>query len=101
MYIPLDSVGRLPHCHIEVVCGLEIHPELRCHGKIAGQPQCRISRDAASAINDLAHSRDGYAEVPSESVNAQPEWFHQVFAQDLTGMHWRQSSNLWHQSPSR
>jgi hypothetical protein len=40
---------------IEIVRSLQVHPELRCHVKVARQAQGGISRDAAAAVYDLAH----------------------------------------------
>src|SRR5262249_22936762 len=98
MDISFDPACHRPRGYIEIVRRLEIHPELRCHGEIAGESQCSISRDAAAPIDDLAHAGDGHAEVASETVDAQPERPHEILPQNLAWVHWRKPARSWHHS---
>src|ERR1051325_1374508 len=72
MNVSLDSVCRSAGRQIEIVCSLEIHPELWRHVEVARETQGRVTCDAATTIHDLAHPGDRHAQIAGESIDANP-----------------------------
>jgi hypothetical protein len=68
-----DPVGRSPLYGVEIVRSLKVHPELGRRHKVPRKPQGRVGRDAAATVDDLTDSRNRYAQITGEAVDADPE----------------------------
>jgi hypothetical protein len=42
--------------YIQIVMGLEVHRELRAIAKVKAQPECSVSRNAATGVDDLGNT---------------------------------------------
>ena len=70
----------------KVVVDLQPEPGFRRNAKVGSQPQCRIGRDGTSAIHDCADAVGWDIEIPSQLIDADPQWSHEVFQEDLSRM---------------
>jgi len=75
----------------KIIVDLQPEPGFRRNTKISPQPQSRIGRDGAFAIYDRANSIGRDVEIASQLVDADPEWLHEVFQENLSGMDWVES----------
>src|SRR5207237_3437132 len=76
--------------NLQVVAGLEIHPENRCVLKVTGQPQSGICVDTTALAHDVSDLRDRHAQVQSQLVHAEAQRLHEFLVQNLASIHWLQ-----------
>jgi hypothetical protein len=55
--VRLDALGvrgiEVPPRHLQIIVGLQVHPELRAVAEVQAEPQRRVRRDAPPIIDDL------------------------------------------------
>ena len=69
----------------QVIVGLQVEPDLRRHAEILAEPQCRIRRDGALAVDDGADAVGRHADGASQPVDADVERQHEILIEDLAG----------------
>ena len=71
---------------LEVVAGLEVHPEGGGVLEIASEAQSGVGGDAAALVDDVGDAGNGDAKVESEFVHAQAQGLEEFFAKNLAGV---------------
>ena len=67
-HLVLESIGQALFFDFEIVQGLKVHPEMRFHAEMSGQPQGGISRDGAFSMHDFVDPARRNAEVLGEAI---------------------------------
>jgi hypothetical protein len=80
MDVSCDPIGRNPLHQVEIVRSLEAHPKLGGGPEIASQPKCRVGRDTAPSVDDLAHPCDRDAKIPTQTVDADPKRLQEILS---------------------
>src|SRR6266702_7705355 len=75
-------------CDLQVVMGLQVHPELRLHAKKLPEAQCCIRRDRTLALHDLVDAPRRHADALGETVLADLHSLEEVLSKHYAGMHW-------------
>ena len=87
--VGLDLVEATPKSTprlLEIVVGLEPHPELFRRAEVARQTQRRVGGDRTLGVDDLVDSTRRYAHRPSDAVLAEPHGDQEFLEQDLSRM---------------
>jgi hypothetical protein len=74
--------------NLQVVAGLEIHPENRCVLKVTRQPQSGIRGDAPAFAHDVGDPRDRHAQVQRKLVHAEAQRLREFLLENLAGVDW-------------
>jgi hypothetical protein len=89
-HFPFNGVRELVIGGFEIVRGLKIQPEAGAGVEVRSPPQSRIRSNAAAFVNDFTHSRHADAEIKRQPIHAEPQRLHELGAENLTRMDWRQ-----------
>src|ERR1700722_11480810 len=76
---------QVPPRHLQVVVGLQAHPELRAVAEVQAQPQRGVGGDAASVVDDLGDTIGRDADVFCELVLRQAMLGQELLLQHLAG----------------
>jgi hypothetical protein len=69
--------------HLQVVAGLQVHPEGGVVLEVAGEAQGGVGGDAAALVDDIGDARDGDAKVEGEFVHAETQRLEEFLAKDF------------------
>ena len=75
----------MPARHLQVVTGLEVHPEFRLAYEIQAQPQRRAGGDARSVVDDLGNTVGRDADRLRETALREAVLRQKLVPQHLTG----------------
>lgn len=85
-YVALDPPGHLPARDGEIVVRLQIQPELGRGVEAPRQPQRRIGRNGALAVDDSRNTVAGHAQRLGQCIGRQIEFVQKLVLQDLAGV---------------
>lgn len=85
-YVAFDPPGRLPARHGEIIVRLQIQPELGRGVEVPRQPQRRIGRNGALAVDDSRNTVAGHAQRLGQCIGRQTEFVQKLALQNLAGV---------------
>ena len=71
---------------LQVVAGLQVHPEGGVVLEVTCQAKGGIGGDAAALVDDIGDASDGDAEIESQFVHAETKRLEEFFAKDFAGV---------------
>ena len=84
----IESIGQIVLGNLQIVAGLQIHPELRGHVKKPAQPERSVCSYGSFTMDNFVYPAGRNTDIFGQAVLADAHQFQELFLKNGAGVYW-------------